>query len=121
MKSYPTYVLVFLGIFLLLAACSKKQESPPSKEGYVGNWKLTDSQGGTYYMTLNPDGSGKTTREGGEFGKWEFKQDHIEAEWIPKNFKIYFNPGQARPLLKNPSVKEGVEPSVGTKVDTIPQ
>src|SRR5215813_3374045 len=112
MKSYLRHFFAFLGIFLLLAGCSKKEASLPSKEGYVGSWKLTDPGGQVYYMTLNPDGSGKTTREGGEFGKWTFRQDHIETEWIPKNFKLYFDAGSARPLLKNPSVGQGEGASV---------
>jgi hypothetical protein len=122
MKSFPRYFFAFLGIFFLFASCSHKEELVPSKEGYVGHWKLTDPQGNTYYMTLNPDGSGGTTREGGEFGKWEFKEDHVEAEWFPKKFRLYFNSGKTQPILKNPVAgEEKAGSSVGMKVDKIPE
>jgi|GEM_PF-3664328 len=120
MKFPKRYFFAFLAVALLVS-CSQKQQpsSPPSKEGFVGNWKLEDPRGNVYYMTLEADGSGKTTREGGEFGKWEFKQDHIEAEWIPKNLKLYFDPGQAKPLLKNSPEERTF--SIGSKIDKIPE
>src|SRR4029434_8584862 len=128
MKSCPGYVWAILGISFLAFSCSQKVDSPSvqspsapaSKESYIGNWKLSDTQGNTYYMSLDADGSGKTTRGGGEFGKWEFKQDHIEAEWIPKNLKLYFDPGKTKPLLKNPSGPPE-EISWGVKVNKIPE
>jgi hypothetical protein len=107
MKSFSKYLLVVLGSVLLFASCSQKKESPASKEGYVGHWELKDPQGNIYYMTLNPDGSGNTTREGGEFGKWQFKTDHVEAEWLSKNFKLHFNSGESQPLPKDPAANAG--------------
>jgi hypothetical protein len=121
MKSFSKNLLVLLGVFLLLAACSRKQASPVNQDGYVGNWKVSDPQGNTFYMTLNPDGSGTSTRAGGEFGKWQFKADHIELEWMPKDFTLYFNPGQTVPL-KNPSVGQvQAAPTTAVKVDEIPK
>src|SRR5215831_8003561 len=96
-------LLLLMGIFLLLA-CGQKQASAPSKEDFVGNWKVQNPQLGSYYMTLNPDGSGSSTREGGEMGKWQFNSDHIELEWNPKNITLYFNPGKTTPR-KQPSLQ----------------
>jgi len=81
---------------------------------------MSNSQGDTYYMTLNPDGSGTTTYDGGESGMWQFKEDHIETFWNPKVIKLYFNSGKTTPLAK-PSVNEAkAGTSSGVRIDKIP-
>lgn len=86
----------------------------------MGSWKLNDPQGNTYYMTLDKDGSGVTTREGGELGKWEFKNDHIEATWNPKTIRFYFDSGQTQPLINPTVVPEKTGSSIGVKVEALP-
>jgi hypothetical protein len=120
MKTILKCFLIFLGIFLCLAGCSRKAKSPPSKGDFMGSWKLSDPQGNIYYMTLDPDGRGETTRRDGELGKWEFKGDHIENTWNPKTIRLYFNSGQTQPLLNPTVVPEKTGSSIGVKVEAVP-
>jgi hypothetical protein len=120
MKSLSKKKFVLLGIFLLFAACSRKQASSNNLNDYLGNWEVSDPQGQTFYMTLQPDGTGSTTRAGGEFGKWQFKADHIELEWIPKGFTLHFNPGQTVPLRIPGSSEPNPSPTTAVKVNKIP-
>ena len=101
----------------LCAACGHKQAAPIGKDAYLGHWKVMQPQLGVYYMTLNPDGSGSSTRGGGEIGKWQFKEDHIELEWNPKNLTLYFNPGESAPK-RNPTL-EATGASTAEKVDQV--
>lgn len=113
--------LAFLsGMILLSLGCGQRQQQPKSEspDGYVGNWKVDHPTLGTYFMTLNPDGSGNSTRTGGELGKWQSKADYIELEWTPKNLTLYFDPGSSA-AKTNPSLTaEGS--SVAEKVEKIP-
>ena len=91
--------IFLLSSLLGIAACGKPAgQAVDLKAAFVGQWKVTDATGGSYLMTLNSDGSGKTTRGAGEFGKWQFLSDHIEAEWFPTDLKIYHDSGQVKPL-----------------------
>jgi hypothetical protein len=70
---------------------------------------------------LNPDGTGQTTREGGESGKWHVDHDYIEAEWMGKTLKFYFDSGQTRPLAEAPGGgKNNMGPATAVKVEKIP-
>ena len=114
-----TVIGLWLGIFLLGLACGQRQQAKSAgQEDYVGNWKVENPQLGTYFMTLNPDGSGSSTLTGGELGQWQWKADHIELEWAPKNLIYYFDSGRSTPK-DNPSL-----PAKGTstaeKVEKIP-
>lgn len=112
-------VFAFLsGIFLLSIGCNKQPQSHPvSQEDFVGNWKVNNPQLGTYFMTLNPDGSGNSTRSGGELGQWHWKADHIELEWMPKKMTFYFDSGSSQP--KDPP-KPDNENSIAEKVEKMP-
>jgi len=121
MRSHPKYLIAFLTLTLLVVSCAKKGDSSRSKQDYVGHWKLTDTRGNIYFMTLSEDGTCKTTREGGEFGTWAFKENHIEAQWLPKTFRLHYDPGSTQPRL-TPSVgPEKSGSSVGTKVEKVPE
>lgn len=112
---------VFISSSLLFGnACNAGPKTDAaSPDSYVGNWKVMNPQLGTYFMTLNPDGSGNSTRSGGELGRWQQKSDHIELEWTPKNLSLYFDSGNSAPQ-QNPSVPAN-ESSIAEKVDKIPQ
>jgi hypothetical protein len=117
MKHRSRVFALLLIPFFLSPACGRRQAAPLGKEAYLGHWKVMQPQLGVYYMTLNPDGSGSSTRGGGEIGKWQFKQDHIELEWNPKNLTLYFNPGESAPK-RNPTV-EASDASTAEKVDQV--
>jgi hypothetical protein len=90
--------VLLLGTLMLGVGCGqRKQPAPASKEDFVGDWKVKHPQLGTYFMTLNPDGSGSSTLTGGELGRWEWKADHIELEWSPKSLTFYFDSGHSAP------------------------
>lgn len=123
MKSRYSWFLILV-LFLGITACRQKALPPPdAPEAYVGVWKVTDPQGQVFYMTLKADGSGTTTREGGEIGTWKIKGDHLESQWLPKQFRIYFSEGKTKPLLGGPSVAGktgGGKPWIAEKVEKIP-
>ena len=111
-------ILVLIGVIALPVSCGKKQPEPASQEEYLGHWKVQHPDLGTYFMTLNPDGSGSSTRAGGEFGRWQWKADHIELEWNPKNLTFYFDSGGSAPK-DEPSVPDASSSSA-EKVDKVP-
>ena len=110
---------LLVGIFLLGLGCGQREQpSSAGKEEYIGNWKVENPQLGTYFMTLNPDGSGASTLTGGELGRWQRKVDHIELEWTPKNSTFYFDSGGSAPK-DNPSLPLSAT-STAEKVEKIP-
>jgi len=119
MKKY--FGLIFI-LLLAMSACQDKSSSASNTfESFEGVWKVTGPKGQIYYMTLKKDGSGTTTREGGEFGTWELNGGDLEAKWIPKNLKIQFSSGSAR-VSNLPSDKvESKQKTTAVKVDKIPE
>jgi hypothetical protein len=119
-KFYSFLLMAGFGL-LISVGCSKPPAKQDTSDGFIGNWKVTESSGEIYYMTLKTNGSSSSTHDGGEFGKWKRKKDHIEIEWFPKTFKLYFNPGSSKPLLENPTPDQPKpSPSVAEKVEKIP-
>ncbi|MEE9139244.1 MAG: hypothetical protein V3U18_00520 [Alphaproteobacteria bacterium] len=50
--------------------------------GWEGNWKVADTQGQTFYITLNVDGTATATRAGGpEAGVWSLVEDTVYISW----------------------------------------
>ncbi len=116
-KTFP-FILSISIVLLFSIGCSRHKNS---QEAYIGNWKVTEPTGETYFMSLREDGSSSSTFDGGEFGKWQMKEDHIEIEWTPKTLKLYFNPGSTKPLLENPTqINPNPTPSVAEKVEKVP-
>jgi hypothetical protein len=120
--------ILLAGIFSVLllgtVACqSKDLPKPDSPQAYIGNWKVTDPQGQVFYMTLKADGSGTTTREGGEFGTWKIKDEHLESEWLSQRFQIFFEKGKTKPIFTGPAVEgktQNPQPWVAERVEEIP-
>ncbi|HEX5034518.1 MAG TPA: hypothetical protein VFW62_08570, partial [bacterium] len=81
-------------------------------------WKVNNPQLGTYFMTLNADGSGSSNLTGGELGRWEWKADHIDLEWTPKKMTFYFDSGSSKPQ-DQPS-RQPTEKSTAEKIDDVP-
>ena len=113
-----TVLWLLVAVLLLGVGCGQRQSKSVGKEDYVGNWKVEHPQFGTYFMTLNADGSTTSTRTGGEFGQWRWKVDHIELEWNPKNLTFYFDSGSSAPK-KNPSLPDKGT-STAEKVEKVP-
>ena len=111
-------LLIFLLIDLI--ACQDKPGTTKIPESFEGVWKVTGPQGQVYYMTLKKDGSGSTTREGGEFGTWKSNGDEIEAKWISKNLKINFSSGSVKVPGLSTNKAASSQSSLAEKVEKIP-
>ncbi|MGQ0671938.1 MAG: hypothetical protein ACT4N2_03530 [Hyphomicrobium sp.] len=48
---------------------------------FEGVWKVTDTTGKAYEITLAPDGSANGTQEAGQAGTWKAEGEAVVIEW----------------------------------------
>lgn len=69
-------LLIAAALALGLMACDQVDS------GWAGNWKVADTQGQTFYITLNDDGTAAATRTGGPTaGVWSVVEDTVYISW----------------------------------------
>lgn len=77
----------FIPLFLLLGIVSGCTDRPMTKksksimESYVGYWKVSDTKGDNYYITLSSSRNATSTYRNGEKGKWSLMGDRAVVTW----------------------------------------
>ena len=93
--------------------------SPAFAGDWLGIWKVSDTQGESYFIAIFPDGKAASTHSGGISGNWKGQGNAIEVEWATgwkakllhegkKTVKQAFKPGQSfsdKPATVTPAEK----------------